>query len=392
MSKGRRGLEGAHNMSAVNCQTMRCVVIFVALLAACDGEPGLLGEYAAAIAAKHKAAHEPDAGVPSEEAIADAAAPSAPADPVPMQPTTPPPMQPTTPPTTPPTQPTTPPPAQPARAPDLVATGDRPSPLDFGYEAYHCVSTDLVVTEDTWITAIEVAPQHAEYALRAIVSVSRQGVCDALGISAEAVFAYRPNNRRIEFPEGDAMLLPARSRIAVQVHIDTTQATEASTDTTRTEVRLWTLPKGERPQRQVVRTTFNAFNISIPVDAVDVTVSTSAAIDTRPGMEIIGYAPELGYLGQRMYGDVVATDGTSTTLFDFQDWSIDARKDYLLEPGKYLSIGTGASLEHSCVYSNRLEDQKLDANGDPMEPQLATFGEDTRQEMCAVSLYVRHPL
>lgn len=41
---------------------------------------------------------------------------------------------------------------------------------------------------------------------------------------------------------------------------------------------------------------------------------------------------------------------------------------------------------------NRLEDQMLDASGKPFEPQLTTFGEDNRQEMCAVTLYVRYPL
>lgn len=167
---------------------------------------------------------------------------------------------------------------------------------------------------------------------------------------------------------------------------------EPATDTTRTEVRMWTLPKGQRPLRQVQRNTFHAFNISLPVDAVDVEVSTSAAIDTSPGMEIIGFVPEMHYLGQRMHADVVAADGTRTTLFDFSDWSIDLRKDYLLEPGKYISTMTGASIEHSCVYSNRLEDQKLDTNGEPLEPQLTTFGEDSRQEMCAVTIYVRSPL
>lgn len=377
-------------MSRVNCQLGLLVFCTICTtIAACDdGHPGLLGEYVAAIGAKHKAAMEADAGAPTEEEPADAAAPRTATDPVPPAPTTP-----TTPPNTPPpTQPTTPPSTQPARAPDLIAMGDRPDPVSAGVEAYYCVATDLVLTEDTWVTAIEVSPQYADYAQRAVVTVSRQGVCDALGISAEVVFTYRPNSHRLELPVGDALLFPARSRMAVQVHVDTKLVTDVSTDTTRTEVRMWTLPKGERPERRVVRPTFHAFNISIPVDAVDVEVATSAAIDTRPGAEIIGFAPELHYLGQRMQADIVAADGTSTTLFDFPDWSVDKRKLYLLSPDKYISVESGASLEHSCVYSNRLEDQMLDASGKPLEPQLTTFGEDTRQEMCAVTVYLRYPL
>jgi len=101
---------------------------------------------------------------------------------------------------------------------------------------------------------------------------------------------------------------------------------------------------------------------------------------------------KLRYLGQRMKADVVAADGTSTTLFDFPAWSVGARKDYLLSPDKYIAVESGASIEHSCVYSNRLEDQMLDPSGNPLAPQLTTFGEDNRQEMCAVTVYLRYPL
>jgi len=225
-------------------------------------------------------------------------------------------------------------------------------------------------------------------------NVSRQVLCDALSISTDVVFTYRPNNRRLELPEGDALLFPARSRVAVQVHLKT-GPTDESPDTTPTRVLLWTLPKGERPERRVVRPLFHNFDLTIAVDAVDVEVAKTSELEsayTRAGAEIIGFTPELRYLGQRMHAAVGAADGTSTIMFDFPVWSADARKDYLFEPEKFIPIGPGSALTHRCVYSNRLEDQRLDDNGERMEPQLTVFGEDTRQEMCSVSLYVHYTL
>jgi hypothetical protein len=144
-----------------------------------------------------------------------------------------------------------------------------------------------------------------------------------------------------------------------------------------------------------VRAPFHVFSIDIPVDAVDLAVTNTeeiSAMYTRPGAEIIGVTTDMKYLGQTLEASVVAPDGTATTLLDVQDWSEDARKDYMFDPDKYIPVASGSAIEHTCTYSNRLEDQRLDASGKPMAPQRTVFGEDARAEMCRVSVWFRYPL
>ena len=371
-------------------------------LAACDGShPGLLGEDVSAISSLRMAsagaaiiaAPQLDAGM--SVSMQDAGAPAAmPAVPVAGSSAPPPPA--TAPMTS--TRPTTS--AQTAatpamRKPDLVAVATQATgTLPVQTENFTCLTTDLALAEDTWVTAIEVAPQHPEYTFRASVSLGAS--CDALGITVSNVFDYFPSDHRLDLRDGDALLFAAGSQLNVQVHYSGIFAKAPSTDTQLTEVRLWTLPKGERPKYQVVRQNVHAFNISIPVGAVGQKVSTSADVDAEitqhVGAEIIGITPIIHFLGQGMTSGVVAKDGTESTILGLQNWSVDSRKVYWLDPADYIPLSSGAVHNQSCVYSNRPEDQALDADGNPKTPQLTTFGEDARSEQCHMHVLYRYPL
>lgn len=144
-----------------------------------------------------------------------------------------------------------------------------------------------------------------------------------------------------------------------------------------------------------MRKTYHALNITIPVGAVDEQFTTTADVEpmyTLQGAEIIGITPIMHYLGQSMTAHVIAADGTISQVIDLTGWSIDSRKEYLLDPTSYISIASGARHRQSCTYSNRPEDQALDADGRPMTPQLTTFGEDARNEHCRTSVMYRFPL
>jgi hypothetical protein len=376
-----------------------------AILAACDGSrPGLLGDFATAISSP--AQPSLDAAAPSDPQVDAGAAPT-PAAPVampsvpdagsaPPAPATQPNTAPPAPMTTQTPQPTTPPATAPPRKPDYVAVAtETVDVLPVGIEQYVCTQTDLTLAEDTWVTAIEVVPQHADYAFRASVNVGPGGACDALGITQQNVFDSFPSSPRLELRDGDALLFPADSHLQVQIHHSGLSAKAPSTDTKRTEVRLWTLPQGERPKYRVMRQNYHALNITIPIGAMDQAVTTSAELDqkyTVPGAEIIGVTPMMNYLGQSVSARVTATDGTDSPILDLDDWSIDSRKEYLLDPSRYIPISSGATHSQTCVYSNRPEDQAIDVDGWHMTPQLTTFGEDARNENCRMNVMYRVPL
>ena len=275
--------------------------------------------------------------------------------------------------------------------PSIVMKAASPVSLPRGREWYECVRMQRL-TEDTWVTAIQVVPDKDESVHHAIVNVGG-GQCSALGILADNVYSFRPGSQRLVFEEGDAMLIPAGSTIAVQVHYNTRFATAASSD--QSELHLWTLPAGQMPQRVIKRMPNHDMAISIPVGAVDQTEGEPATItrEVAPaGAEIIGISPHMHYLGQTFHETLDKGDGTEICLVDIPDWNQDWQLDYFYNPAEYIPVSSGAVVRQTCTFSNRPEDQGRDPEGNLFTPVWTTYGEDTRQEMCLGYIWVRHPL
>jgi hypothetical protein len=275
--------------------------------------------------------------------------------------------------------------------PDLVVTPTAYQ-LTANFEGYVCSQTDANLTEDVWIRAMDVKPEHKQYVHHAIVNVGG-GTCDALGISAENIYSYRPGSRTVTFQEGDALLVKAGQRIAIQFHYNTRGAKPASSyPTDSSPLRLWTLPKGQMPQRQIHRQPVHAFNISIPVGAENQSVRTSAGLEAGPPAEIIGISPHMHLLGQTFKQTLSGGGADNTCLVQVDDWKEGWQIDYLFKPSAYIKAANGMTISQECVYSNRPEDQGIGPDGKPYTPQLTSFGEDTRNEMCLGYVWYRQPI
>ncbi|MET0385177.1 MAG: hypothetical protein ABW321_04420 [Polyangiales bacterium] len=287
------------------------------------------------------------------------------------------------------------PPAPMLGEPNVIVKARTPHALSAGQEYYACEQVDTRITEDTWVTAMDVVPENPEFVHHAIVSVGG-GSCSALGTTAENIYSYRPGSRTLVFEKGDALLLPGGSVIAIQFHYNTKFAPRGmSLPTDHSAFRLWTLPKGEQPERAIVRMPHHDLLITIPVGAVGQQEGGTASIGseyTRAGSEIIGISPHMHYLGQTFKETLRNADGSSTCLIDIPDWDQDWQLDYLFNPEDYIPVSRGARVTQECVFSNRPEDQGSGPDGKPFTPQLTTFGEDTRQEMCLGYIWFRYPL
>lgn len=274
--------------------------------------------------------------------------------------------------------------------PDLIIT-PQAYQLTANYEGYQCMQTDANLTEDVWVRALDVQPQHAEYVHHAIVNVGG-GNCDALGISAENIYSYRPGSRTVVFQEGDALLIKAGQRISIQFHFNTRGAKPAdSYPKDQSPLRLWTLPKGQTPMRQIHRQPVHALNITIPVGAKNQSVRTQASLEARAPAEIIGISPHMHLLGQRFKQTLNGGGVNNLCLVEVPDWDEGWQIDYLFKPSEYIKAQAGMTVSQECVYSNGPEDQGIGPDGKPYTPQLTTFGEDTRQEMCLGYVWYRQP-
>jgi len=279
--------------------------------------------------------------------------------------------------------------------PNLIIKAAQPHKLNPGQEYYACLQVDTRVTEELWVTAMDLVPENAEFVHHAIVSVGG-GSCSALGTTAENIYSYRPGSQTLVFEKGDALRIAAGSVIAIQYHYNTKFAPRGMTlPTDHSAFRLWTLPAGQKPERAIVRMPHHDLLINIPVNAVDQMEGGSQAISseyTRPGAEIIGISPHMHYLGQTFKETVRKSDGSTVCLIDIPAWDQDWQLDYLYDPAHYIPIADGGRVTQECMFSNRAEDQGIGPDGKPFTPMYTTFGEDTRQEMCLGYIWFRYPL
>lgn len=275
--------------------------------------------------------------------------------------------------------------------PDMVVTPDAYQ-LTANFEGYICSQTDSNLTEDTWVRAIAMRPEHAEYIHHAIVNIGN-GACDALGVTAENLYSYRPGSRGVVFDDGDAIRLQAGQRLSIQFHYNTRGAPPAmSYPMDASPILLWTLPAGEKPMREVHRQPVHAFNINIPVGAVDQPVTTQQALQASPGSEIIGITPHMHYLGHHFTQTLSGGGANDVCLVKVPDWDQAWQIDYMFEPSEFIKVSSGMMINQECTYSNRPEDQGIGPDGKPYTPQLTTFGEDTRNEMCLGYVWYRTPI
>lgn len=281
--------------------------------------------------------------------------------------------------------------------PTLVTVATRPYQLRAHYEEYVCLQMDVSFPEDTFVTAMDMVPDNPEYVHHAIVS-SGTGRCSALGTVAENIYSYRPGSRTLAFEDGDALLIPAGSQLAVEFHYNTAFTERgASLPTDHTQFRMWTLPSGETPRRVITRYPFHDLSISIPVGATDATAGGTVAMTTAssppggrwaPG-EIIGVTPHMHALGKSFRETLRRADGSELCLIDVPDWDWEWQLDYFFAPEDVVPIQSSDRLVQRCVYSNTPEDQ-LVVDGVRRAPQYTRFGQDSADEMCLGYIWFRY--
>lgn len=279
--------------------------------------------------------------------------------------------------------------------PTIVAKSVLPYQLRPNLEEYVCLQLDANFPADTYITGMDLAPEHAQFVHHAIVSAGT-GACDALGITAPNIFSYRPGSRTLVFEKGDGLLVPAGTRLSIQFHYNTVGKL-SGLPTDQSAFRMWTMPAGQKPERIITRYPHHSFAITIPVGAVDQKVEDTAlmSVASAPNSrgfiqgEIIGVSPHMHVLGQEFRETLHGAGGKNTCLVNVPDWDFNWQIDYFFAPGAAIPISAADSLEQDCVYSNRPEDQLVE-DGKRLAPKFTTFGENTRDEMCLGYVWFRY--
>jgi hypothetical protein len=299
-----------------------------------------------------------------------------------------------------------PPPSRPA--PDLMLGLQEPFVLDARRtDDYRCFLLDHTFEEETFVSLADIFPGNLEVVHHVIVykmadtDVPTLEALDAADdrpgfecFSGEGIeegnylVGWAPGaSHRRSTPEVAARV-PVGSRLVMQLHYNVVGAGPDEVITDQTHVGLWTLPAGETPDWIVTSLPIVDFGISLPPGDADIT--HSVAVRVPVDATIIGVAPHMHLLGTSMRMDLVRSTGARACLADVPRWDFDWQRGYLFAPEHQLELSIDDQLELSCSYDNSAANQPV-LNGAVREPELVTWGDDSTDEMCLLTLILLQP-
>jgi hypothetical protein len=273
--------------------------------------------------------------------------------------------------------------------PDVVLEPDEDYTLAAdGPDLYRCFVVPTKLTEDRYISAIEVRPGNRKVVHHVIVHFDTTGKARELdaadpgpgytsfgGIgfkSGGTIGGWAPGNYPSFLPEGVGRFLPKNADLVLQVHYH--RSGKAETD--RTKVALY-FAKGPVDKR------LRSFPLAklllrIPAGNSNFVVHTSLPI--RYDVTVYRVTPHMHLLGQDMKLTATLPDGTKVPLVHVQNWDFNWQTSYDLKRPLHLPKGSRVDLE--ARYDN--------SSGNPVNPnnppRVVTWGEQTTDEMCLAFL------
>jgi hypothetical protein len=272
---------------------------------------------------------------------------------------------------------------------------------------YHCFPLDQTFDVDTYVRAYDVIPDAREIVHHVILYLVEPG--DVQGMinldnqeagpgytcfggpragNGQTLAGWVPGQQPFILPEGAASIIPAGSRIVMQIHYNTLGfGPNDPTPTDQTQAALWLTPNNAAPAMRVDTVPFP--NLGIRIQPDDPASTHDQDVTLPAGGTIIGALPHMHTLGTQIRVDLVK-DGTPECVVNIPSWDFNWQQTYMFEQSAWLSMSVGDVHRMRCVYDNTQSNQPV-VNGQQLEPRLVTWGEGTTDEMCLNYLVVMRP-
>lgn len=296
--------------------------------------------------------------------------------------------------------------------PDLTLALQQPFEIGGTDDVYQCFRIPMGLTDDAWITGLEVLPDNDLVVHHVLVwsdpddrSAEKAGPDGSYRCSGEPdiwptelVAAWTPGGSPMRTPDGTGTPVHPGGSLVVNVHYHPTGTT---TETDQTQVALQLID--EQPANYatwyLVDIPFGASvqtsdagerDFLIPAGASEHEETVSLYIpDYLPiplELPIFAITPHMHYLGTEMKVTVRSGD-EETCLIHTPDYRFDFQTSYVYDadPDDLPIVRTGDWVDVRCTYdnsaSNPFLDDQLEATG-WSEPGDVGWGEDTGSEMC----------
>ncbi len=254
------------------------------------------------------------------------------------------------------------------REPDLVvAMSDKPYAVPAeGTVRYQYFSVDPGLTEDKWITGVEVIPGNRAIVHHIIVFAAPGGkVSDDDG---QMLSAYVPGLRLSPLPEGYAKRIPAGSKFIFQLHY--TPNGTAQTDLSKVGLIFTDASKVTHEVRTASTRSRNFEILPGKADQAFASKPVTAPVD----LQLLSLSPHMHLRGQSFRYELTTPDGTTSTLLDVPHYDFNWQTTYRLT--KPVHIAKGSQLTAFAQFDNSTANL---ANPDPA--QTVKWGDQSWDEM-----------
>jgi peroxiredoxin len=288
--------------------------------------------------------------------------------------------------------------------PDLVLTVPEEFTLGAsGKDVFRCFVLPTGLTEDKYVTAVEVRPGNSRVVHHSLNFFDLSGrarqmekaerervkkpgeqdhgpgysVAMGLGFIPEqgkfgGVGGWAPGQRARHLPDGYGFPLPKGSDFVFQIHYHRNGRVEKD----RTRVGLYFAKKpGVRPYKSAV---IPGLFVAIPAGQERFEVNGTIEVDQDCVLRSV--MPHMHMLGKEIKVTLTPPGGAARTLLAITDWDYNWQETYILkEP---LEVKKGTKFRVEAVYDN----SDKNPNNPFSPPQWVRFGEQTDNEMCFVFL------
>jgi hypothetical protein len=275
--------------------------------------------------------------------------------------------------------------------PDLIVEMPRgfKVPAD-GPDIYRNIATPIGVSEDKWLTAIDMKPSaratvhHVLYFADPKGKAHDKNVGDQPGwtsmrppSSAVALGGWAVGAQPSFFPENLALKVPANSDLVIQYHFHPSGKEEEE----KSLIGLYF--SKEPPKRTLTRIQmpphYSLFSsLDIPPGEKDYVIKDSYTLPVA--VDAVGMSAHAHYIAKIMKMTATFPNGDVKTLFHIKDWDFAWQDRYYFE--KFPQLPAGTRIDAEIHWDNSADNPHNPSN----PPVRVRWGEATKDEMGSISL------
>jgi peroxiredoxin len=268
-----------------------------------------------------------------------------------------------------------------------------------GRDLFRCFVLPTNLTEDRYVTAIEVRPGNprvVHHTLNFIDLTGRgrelekrekqrakdpkeqdhgPGYSSSMGVGFRpqgGLAGWAPGQQARTLPEGTGYFLPMGADVVIQVHYHRTGRVEK--DSTRIGLYFSKKPGIKQFQGMVIPGRF----LFIPAGAERYKVE--GTIEVLQDCDLHSVMPHMHMVGREIKVTLTPPKGSKQTLVAIKDWDYNWQETYFLKQPLKLKAGTRVEVE--AIYDNSAKNPNNPNN----PPRIVFIGEQTTNEMCFVFL------